>query len=93
VYGLVLDTDDDPLKDITIEVVGDDDTFTETTDSDGSYDIHLGSLLDYSDGATWYVRLKDGGQIVSDQLEWSTSHDCSDDDEIQVLHLEWRRRP
>jgi hypothetical protein len=93
VYGVVLDTDDDPLDDITIEVVGDEDTFTETTDSDGRYDIHLGSLLDYPDGATWYVRLKDGGQIVSDQLEWNTSQDCSDDDEIQILRLEWKRRP
>lgn len=92
VYGLVFDAQDNPIKGITIEVVGDDDTFTDTSASNGGYDIHLGSLLDHPDDTTWYVQLKDNGQIVSEKLEWDTSHDCNDKDQIQVLHLEWKRK-
>ena len=93
VYGLILDVQDNSIEGITIEVIGAEDTYTATSDDDGSYDIHLGSLLDHPDGATWFVQLKENGQIVSQKIEWTTSQDCDDKDEIQVLHLEWKRKP
>lgn len=92
VYGLVLDAEDDPLSGITVEVFSEDETFTTTTDSDGEYHIHIGSLLDYPDGTTWYIQIKDEGQVASEKIEWNTSHDCDDKDEIQVLRLEWKRK-
>ncbi len=92
VYGIVLDAQGNPLSGITIEVIGNDETFTTTSGSDGEYNIHLGSLLDFPDGAAWYIQLKDKGQVVSDKLEWNISHNCDDDDEIQVLRLEWKRK-
>jgi hypothetical protein len=92
VYGTVTDDQDNAISGITIEVVQDDSTFTTTSASDGTYNIHLGSLLDYSDGATWYIQLRENGQIVSEKLEWNTSHDCDDADDIQVLRLEWKRK-
>ena len=92
VYGIILDAQDNPLEGITVEVVGEEETYSATSDDDGNYDVHLGSLLDHPDDATWYVQLKEDGQIVSEKIEWNTSHDCEDEDEIQILHLEWRRK-
>lgn len=92
VYGLIFDAQDNRLEDITVEVIGEEDTYSETSDDDGEYDVHLGSLLDHPDDATWYIQLKDGDQIVSEKIEWNTSQNCDDEDDIQVLHLEWRRK-
>ncbi len=92
VYGIVFDVQDNPLEDITIEVIGEEESYSATSDDDGNYDIHLGSLLDHPDDATWYVQLKEGNQIVSEKIEWNTSQNCDDEDEIQVLHLEWKRK-
>jgi len=92
VYGIVFDAQDNRLEDVTIEVIGEEDTYSATTDDDGDYDIHLGSLLDHPDGATWYVQLREGDQIVSEKIEWNTSQNCDDEDDIQVLRLEWRRK-
>jgi hypothetical protein len=92
VYGLIFDAQGDPLEGITIEVVGEEDTYSDTSDSNGSYNIHLGTLLDHPDGAEWYVQLKEGGQIVSEPIEWNTSQDCDDTDEIQILRLEWKQK-
>jgi hypothetical protein len=90
--GAVYDAQGNPLPGITIEVIGGDETFTATSANDGTYNIHLGSLRDLPDETTaWYVQLKDKGQIVSDKLGWTTSHDCSDAEAIQVVHLEWKR--
>jgi hypothetical protein len=93
VYGIILDTQDNTIEGITVEVIGAEDTYTATSDDDGNYDIHLGSLLDHPDGATWFVQVKENSQIVSQKIEWNTSQDCEDQDEIQVLHLEWKRKP
>lgn len=92
VYGVVTDAQDNALSGITIEVVHEDKIFTTTSDSDGAYNIYLGSLVDFEDGATWYIHLKESGQIVSEKLEWNTSRDCDDTDDIQVLRLEWKRK-
>ncbi len=92
VYGSVYDAGGNPLAGITIEVRGDDDTFITTSASDGSYNIYLGSLLDYQDGTAWYVQLKEQGQIVSEMVEWNTSRDCEDKEEIQIVYLEWKRK-
>jgi len=93
VYGIIFDAQANPLQGITVEVIGEEDTYTATSDEDGNYDVHLGSLLDHPDGATWYVQLKENGQIVSKKIEWNTSQDCDGEDEIQILHLEWKRKP
>lgn len=92
VYGIILDAQDNPLENITVEVIGEEETYSATSDDDGNYDVHLGSLLDHPDDATWYVQLKEGDQIVSEKIEWDTSQNCDDEDEIQILHLEWRRK-
>ena len=92
VYGSVFDANDNPLSGITVEVIGEDETYTATSASDGSYSIHLGSLLDHPDGADWYVQLKENGRIVSGQTPWETSRDCDDEDEIQILYMEWKRK-
>jgi hypothetical protein len=90
--GTVYDAQGNPLPGITIEVIGENETFTATSGSDGTYNIHLGSLRDLPDEASvWHVQLKDKGQIVSDKLGWTTSHDCSDAEAIQVVHLDWKR--
>lgn len=91
VYGIIFDAQDNPLMGITVEVVGDDETFTATSDEDGDYDIHIGSLPDHPNGATWYIQLKENDQIVSQRIEWETSQDCEDEDDIQILYLEWKR--
>jgi hypothetical protein len=94
IQGVVYDAQGNPLPGITIEVTGSDETYTATSASDGTYNIHLGSLRDLPDEAsTWYVQLKDKDQIVSDKLGWTTSHDCGDAEAIQVVHLEWKRTP
>jgi hypothetical protein len=92
VYGVVTDAQDNGLSGIAVEVVHEDKTFTTTSGSDGAYNIYLGSLVDFEDGATWYIHLKESGRIVSEKLEWNTSRDCDDADDIQVLRLEWKRR-
>jgi hypothetical protein len=92
VYGIVFDAQGNALKDITIEVLGEEKTYSTTSDGDGDYNIHLGSLLDHEDGATWYIQLKENGQIVSEKIQWNTSQDCNDEDKIQILHLEWKRK-
>lgn len=89
---MVSDAQDNPLEDIIVEVIGEEETYSATSDEDGDYDIHLGSLLDHPDGAKWNVQLKEGDQIVSDKIEWNTSQNCDDTDDIQILHLEWRRK-
>jgi hypothetical protein len=92
IEGVVYDAQGNPLPGITIEVIGGDEAFTTTSASDGTYNIHLGSLRDLPEGAiAWYVQLKDKGQIVSDKLGWTTSHDCGDAEAIQIVHLEWKR--
>lgn len=92
VYGAIFDAQGNPLPGITIEVIGSDDIFTSTSAIDGTYNLLLGPLPDYPDGATWYVQLKDKGQVVSDKLGWTTSRNCEDEDEIQVVHLEWKQK-
>lgn len=92
VYGIVFDAQGNPLKGVTVEVIGEEETYSATSDGDGNYNIHLGSLPDHEDGATWYIQLKENGQIVSQKIEWTTSQDCDDTDDIQVLHLEWKRK-
>jgi len=91
VYGIIFDAQDNPLMGITVEVVGEDETFTATSDEDGDYDIHIGALPDQPNGATWYIQLKENDQIVSERIEWETSQDCEDEDDIQILYLEWKR--
>jgi hypothetical protein len=93
VYGIVFDAQDKPLQGITIEVIGEEDSYSTTSDDDGDYDIHLGSLLDHPDGAKWLMQLRENNQIVSKPIEWNTSRDCEDEDNIQILHMEWKRRP
>ncbi len=94
ISGAIYDAQGNPLPGITIEVIGSDKTFTATSANDGTYNIHLGSLRDLPEGAaSWYIQLKDRDQIVSDKLGWTTSHDCSDAEAIQVVHLEWKRAP
>jgi hypothetical protein len=91
VHGIIRDAQDNPLKGISVEVIGEEETYSEKSDGDGEYDIHLGTLLDHPDDATWYVQLKEGGQIVSEKIEWASSRDCEDEDMIQILRLEWKR--
>ena len=93
VYGLVIDAQDNPVKGMIVEVFGAESNFNATSDEEGRYNIHLGSLLDHEDGATWFMRLNDQGQVVSKELEWNTSRDCEDEDDIQVLYMEWKRKP
>jgi hypothetical protein len=92
VYGIIFDAQGNPLKGITVEVIGEEETYSETSDGDGEYDIHLGTLLDHPDNATWYVQLKEGDRIVSERIEWNSSRDCEDHDMIQILRLEWKRK-
>jgi len=93
VHGLVFDAQGNPLNGITVEVLGEEDTYAATSGEDGSYNIQLGSLLDQAEGATWHIQLRENNQIVSKKIEWNTSLDCQDADKIQVLHVEWKRKP
>jgi hypothetical protein len=92
VYGIISDAQGNPLEGITVEVIGENETYTAQSDDDGSYDIHLGSLPDHPNGAIWYVQLREGDQVVSEKIEWDTTQNCDDEDDIQVLRLEWRRK-
>ena len=93
VYGIIFDAQGNPIEGITVEVIGTEDTYTATSDDDGNYDVHLGSLLDHPDGAKWLMQLRENGQIVSKPpIEWNTSRDCEDEDQIQILRMEWKRK-
>jgi hypothetical protein len=92
VHGIIFDAQGNPLKGISVEVIGEEETYSAESDGDGEYDVHLGTLLDHPDDAKWYVQLKEGVQIVSQKIEWATSRDCENGDKIQILRLEWKRK-
>ncbi len=96
VYGVVRDGDDDNdpiIPNVTIQVTGDDDPYKgpyyATTDSDGFYGIVFGEFGEV--GRVKFTAKVYGNNVSSEERVWETDKDCHDEDNIQVMKINWAK--
>lgn len=99
VYGKVIDDDTkDPVPYVTIEVTGDEKPFkgpyTAQSNEKGDYSILIGELSDKVDGIEFKVKVIGGDGVKSeDKTTWTAGKDCEDSDSIQIMRINWAKKP
>lgn len=82
---------------VTIEVRGDDDDykgpFIGKTNEKGDYNIYIGPL-DKVGKVEFTAKVIGGAGVKSeDEVDWTTSKDCHASNAIQVMEINWGRKP
>jgi hypothetical protein len=79
-------------------VTGDDDPYEGPyygkSDSRGDYTVLIGELKDNIDDVKFEAQVVGGANVDSeDDHEWTFGDDCHDDDEFQVMEIDWYWKP
>jgi len=95
VVGRVVDKGNDKgIQWVTIEVKGDDDPykgpFYAKSDERGDYTVLIGELKNNVDEVEFDTQVVGGGSVVSeDDYQWTFGDDCHNDDDFQVMEINW----
>jgi hypothetical protein len=99
VRGKVVDNDDDdgdPIPNVTIQVIGDEDGFRgpylATTDSDGEYGLVIGEFGKVPDRVEFLAEVYGPGTKSEERPEWQVLNDCHRSDANQVMIIDWIKK-
>lgn len=86
-----------PIEYVTVQVTGDEDPYrgpyTAKTNADGEYTILIGELNNDIDGVEFEAIITGGPGVKSlDEVDWTVSSDCDDEDAIQIFIINWQRK-
>lgn len=98
VTGVVLngdDEDDDPIANITVQVVGDTDAFRgpfrATTDSEGEFGLVIGEFGKVPNSVEFRAEVYGTDVRNKTRARWKVLDDCHDDKANQILHVRWSK--
>lgn len=98
VYGKVYTkSGKNPIQYVVVMVTGAKDPYKgpyfAKTDKDGKYTILIGELNEDFDGVEFEAKIVGGAGVESlDTPDWEVSDNCKDDNAIQVMKINWRRK-
>ena len=100
VIGRVVDRDDKDkgIQWVTIEVTGDDNPYKGPyygkSNDRGDYTVLIGELKSDIDEVEFEAKVVGGANVESeDDHEWTFGDDCHDDDQFQVVEINWTWEP
>jgi hypothetical protein len=90
------DDDGDPIPNVTIQVIGDEDGFRgpylATTGSDGEYGLIIGEFGKVPDRVEFLAEVYGPGTKSEERPKWHVVNDCHASDANQIMNIEWIKK-